>query len=321
MISQLAEVPGILLRRNLPLSELTRFGLGGPADWVIDASSEAAFIQAWHAAQSSGLPWTVLGGGSNLVVNDSGLRGIVLRYTARTLAADGNNVHAETGANLQDLVDLTIEHGLAGMHTMTGIPGWVGGAVYGNAGAYGHSIQEFVTRVRFFDGTSVREFDNADCEFRYRESVFKRHKNWVLLSASLVLPGGDAAELKETATGIRQIRDEKYPPTMQCAGSIFKNLILKNLPERARAAVPEKVVREGKVPSAWFLEQVGAKGIHRGGIKVADYHANLIYNEGGGTAAEVCSIIDELKDRVCREFGLELEEEVQYVGFADRVSH
>ena len=109
---------------------------------------------------------------------------------------------------------------------------------------------------------------------------------------------------------------EKYPATMKCAGSIFKNLILAELPETVRRQIPERVVREGKAPSAYFLEQVGAKGMRSGGIQVADYHANLIYNTGDGTARELCELIGELKSRVRKQFGLELEEEVQYVGFS-----
>ncbi len=106
---------------------------------------------------------------------------------------------------------------------------------------------------------------------------------------------------------------------MKCAGSIFKNLILAELPEAVRRQIPERVVREGKAPSAYFLEQVGAKGMRNGGIQVADYHANLIYNTGDGTARELCELIGELKSRVRSQFGLELEEEVQYVGFSPGV--
>ena len=216
---------------------------------------------------------------------------------------------------LQALVDESIGHGLENLHTMTGIPGSVGAAVYGNAGAYGHSISESVTGVRFHDSREVRFVDNAGCEFRYRESIFKRHKDWLILSADLDLPRGDQAKLAETADSILKVRNEKYPPTMKCAGSIFKNLLFRELPESARREVPDKVVREGKVPSAWFLEQAGAKGIRNGGIHVADYHANLIYNAGGGTARQVCEVIDDLKARVESRFGFALEEEVQYVGF------
>ena len=122
-------------------------------------------------------------------------------------------------------------------------------------------------------------------------------------------------ELRKTADDILKVRNEKFPVTMKCAGSIFKNLLLKELPPAVAAEVPEKVVREGKIPAAWFLEQVGAKGMVRGDIHVADYHANLIYNAGGGTAADLVAVIQELKSRVRARFGIEIEEEVQYVGW------
>ncbi len=130
----------------------------------------------------------------------------------------------------------------------------------------------------------------------------------------LLLEPGDAAALRQTADEIMRVRNEKFPVTMKCAGSIFKNLLLHELPASAAAAVPAAVVREGKIPAAWFLEQVGAKGMVRGDIHVAEYHANLIYNAGAGTAADLRALIGELKQRVRARFALELEEEVQYVG-------
>jgi UDP-N-acetylmuramate dehydrogenase len=224
-------------------------------------------------------------------------------------------LNAAAGAELQELVDYSIERGLSGLETMTGIPGSVGGAVYGNAGAYGHSIQERVERVRFLDSGTIRSIGNAECEFRYRESIFKRHKEWIILSVELHMSSAPEDDLQRTADEILRIRLEKYPPTMRCAGSIFKNLILNELPDTVRRQVPERVVREGKVASAFFLEQVGAKGTVNGGIRVADYHANLIYNAEHGTARQLCEVIDDLKLRVQQRFGLQLEEEVQYVGF------
>jgi UDP-N-acetylmuramate dehydrogenase len=207
---------------------------------------------------------------------------------------------------------------LKGLETMTGIPGSTGAAIYGNAGAYGHSIAERIASVRFFDGESIRVFDNAQCEFRYRESVFKERKEWIIFSALLAMEPGNAAELRETADRILNVRNRKYPPTMKCAGSIFKNFLLADLPPHVANEVPSTVIIEGKVPSAWFLEQVGAKGMKQGDIHVADYHANLIYNAGAGTARELVSIIGELKQRVGDRWGIPLEEEVQFVGFPPR---
>jgi UDP-N-acetylmuramate dehydrogenase len=314
--ARLAETPNLTVSGDAPLSLYTRFGIGGPADIYAETESVEAFVAALGVARSSGLAVMVIGGGTNLIVSDDGFRGVVLRYTAQSLAAEGDRVHADAGAELQQLVDFAIGRGLKGLETLAGIPGSVGAAVYGNAGAYGHAIAERVTAVRFFDGERVRVFDNAACEFHYRESVFKRHKDWIIFSTSLVLEAADAALLRRTADDILAVRNQKFPVTMKCAGSIFKNFLLRELPERVAAQVPAAVVREGKIPAAYFLEQVGAKGMGRGDIHVAAYHANLIYNAGAGTARDLCELIGELKARVRARFGIELEEEVQYVGFA-----
>jgi UDP-N-acetylmuramate dehydrogenase len=257
----------------------------------------------------------VIGGGTNLVVSDTGFDGVVLCFSGAGIQQEGTLLRAEAGAVLQDVVDRSIALGLQGMQTMTGIPGYLGGAVYGNAGAYGQSIQERVEAVHGTDGERVATFSNADCHFQYRESWFKSHKEWVILQTDLRFTEGDAAALQKGADEIRQIRDKKYPPSMRCAGSIFKNLFFAHLPASAQAEVPPKLVRDGKVPSAWFLEQAGVMGMRRGDIQVATYHANLIYNDGSGTAADLVAVIEECKKRVAERFGFELEEEVQYVGF------
>ena len=273
-------IPNVKVQENALLSQYTRFGIGGPASIYAETPDERSFMTALSEARNSGRPWVVIGGGTNLIVNDAGFDGIVLRFTASKIHAEGTLVHADAGAVLQDLVDFTIAHGLANIHTMTGVPGSVGAAVYGNAGAYGHSIMESVREVRFFDGQRVRMFDNAQCEFHYRESVFKRHKEWIIFSTTIELVNACADEIRHVADDILRTRNEKFPPAMKCAGSIFKNLMLAELPADVQLQVPARVVREGKVPSAYFLEQVGAKGLRHGGIHVADYHANLIYKIG-----------------------------------------
>ncbi|HEV8038411.1 MAG TPA: UDP-N-acetylmuramate dehydrogenase [Bryobacteraceae bacterium] len=316
-LQRLAQISNLTISEHTLLSRYTRFGIGGPAELYIETPSEPSFIAALNIVRASGVKFAVIGSGTNLIVSDAGFRGVILRFTASGISSDGRIVRAEAGAELQALVDYSIHHGLRGLETMTGIPGSVGAAIYGNAGAYGHSINESVRGVRFFDGSAIRVFSNAECEFHYRESVFKRHKDWIIFSTELELAPAPTDELRKTADGILKVRLEKYPVTMKCAGSIFKNLILAELPEAVQRQVPARVIREGKVPSAFFLEEVGAKGIQNGGIRVADYHANLIYNTGNGTARELCAIIADLKSRVQNRFGLTLEEEVQYIGFPD----
>ena len=311
---RLGEIPRLAILRDALLSQHTRFGIGGPASILVEAPDSASFVAALQIARDSGLNYVVIGGGTNLIVSDDGFRGVVLKLIARNISIDGENVSADAGVVLQDLVDTTVDHGLKGLETMTGIPGFTGAAVYGNAGAYGHSISESVTSVSFFNGQEIRRIDNAACQFHYRESIFKQHKDWIIFSADLRLAPADASVLRAAADKILAVRNAKYPPTMKCAGSIFKNFLLAELPGTVADQVPKTSIIEGKVPSAWFLEQVGAKGMREGGIEVASYHANLIYNVGDGTARELRSVIGELKRRVRERFGIEVQEEVQYVG-------
>ena len=311
----LRALEGVSVERNVPLSRLTRFGVGGPAALLVDCLKEESFIEALSLSGQSWLPLEVLGDGTNVVVSDAGFPGVIVRYRASGVTAAGPAVSVLAGTALQALVDFTIDRALGGLETMTGIPGWVGAAIYGNAGAYGHSIAERIRQVRCFDGTGVRILDGASCRFQYRHSVFKDNKGWMVLAAELCLDAAGAEQLRRTAADIRGIRDRKYPSQMRCAGSIFKNLFAADLPAEIASQVPGSAIREGKVASAWFLEQVGAKGMRCGDIQVAPYHANLLYNDGIGTAANLRALIEELKRRVVDRYGLLLEEEVQYVGF------
>lgn len=314
LADRLSRTSGLTVETGVQLKTCTRFAVGGPADLFARARNSEALSEAFIAARQAGVPFCLLGDGSNVVAADEGFRGLVVRYTADRLEYRNGAIEADAGGSLQALVDLTIEHSLEGMHTLTRIPGSVGGAVYGNAGAYGHQIDEFVERVDFVDGARLRSFGPAECEFEYRESVFKRRKDWLIAGVRLVIPRGHGPALRTRAAEIREVRDRKFPPTMRCAGSIFKNLHLHTLPEDAAAIVPDRAVRAGKVASAFFLELVGAKGMRNGGIEIAPYHANLIYNLGGGTAAQILELVTELKSRVRQRFGFEVEEEVQYIG-------
>ena len=310
----LAAIAGVRVHRNVSLATLARFAMGGPAAVLAESSDPKVFAAALDMVRASGCPWIVLGGGTNLIAEDAGYPGVILRFRGARMHVRGNTIWVEAGADLEALVDASVDAGLEGLHTMKRIPGWVGGAVYGNAGAYGHSLHEFVEHVQYLEDGRECAATLAECEFAYRHSAFKTHKNRVVIAVQLKLPKGDADALRARATEIQRTRDAKFPPTMRCAGSIFKNFLAAQLPPDALARVPQKSIIEGKVPSAWFLEQVGAKGMQRGGIQVAGYHANLIYNDGQGTSADFKLLVGELKKRVWEAFGVVCEEEVQYVG-------
>ena len=319
--NELVRIPGLQLFPAEPLARHTRFALGGPARLLADSTTLASLNTALTLLRQSGHPFLLIGGGTNLIVADSGFDGIVLRYRATLLRHSEGEVIIGSGADLETLVDATVASGLAGMECLKRIPGWVGAAIYGNAGAYGQQVSDRLTSVTFHDGLAVRQLPRDECGFRYRSSLFKQHRDWVILEAAFALEPGDTSALAARAEEIRAVRDEKFPPSLRCAGSVFKNFILATLPAATQRRVPTNMVKGGKVPAAWFLEQVQAKGLTRGGIHVAAYHANLIYNDGHGLATQLVALIDELKQRVTAEFEIALEEEVQYVGFAGRASY
>src|SRR5689334_7567226 len=188
---RLAEIPNLTVSLQTPLSRYTRFAIGGPADVFAETCSEEAFIAALAAARAEGLAIMVIGGGTNLIVSDEGYRGLVIRFRDDRISADAARVTVGAGAVLQDLVDFANHRGLKGLETLAGIPGWVGAAVYGNAGAYGHAISERVHKVRFLEGAETRVFNNEECRFRYRESIFKERKEWIILSVELNLESAD----------------------------------------------------------------------------------------------------------------------------------
>ncbi|MEK7154756.1 MAG: UDP-N-acetylmuramate dehydrogenase, partial [Patescibacteria group bacterium] len=245
--------------------------------------------------------WMVIAGGSNLLVSDGGYPGLVIV-----------NKMPGSGMALNDLVDQMNDQGLAGMECLAGIPGTVGGAVYGNAGAYGQTISDHLAGVTTLSGYWPKE----KCEFGYRESVFKKNKE-IIVEVKFDLPKGDREALIAKSQEIRELRKKKYPLEMKCPGSFFMNLWFDQLPEGVQKQIPEEKIRGGKVAAGYLLEQIGAKGRKLGGAAVADYHGNLIYNAGGATARDIWELAQQLRNEVKSKFGVELVPEVQFIGNFD----
>ena len=312
---RLAEIPNLTVLTDAPLSRYTRFGIGGPADIFAETESVDAFVAALTSAHSSGSPVMVIGGGTNLVVSDNGFRGVVLRYRASRLTADGTRVVADAGAVLQDLVDFTVDAGLQ----RTGDAGR-----YSRLGGRRSLRQRRRLRPLHFRARGERAFLRwpAQCVSSItplRIPLSRKH---------LQTPQGVDYFLHRAACSSRRCPCAaqdcgRYRQGPQRKVSGHHEVRRQHLQESAshRTSTPRggtsarNSVREGKIPAAWFLEQAGAKGLQRGDIHVATYHANLIYNAGDGTASDLRAVIQELKLRVRDRFGIEIEEEVQYVGW------
>lgn len=298
-----------------PFSQLTTLGIGGNIRLVVTANSQQEVLKAVSLAQENNLNFLVLGSGSNLLVTDKPLELLVIKNAATGIKQDGDQLIVEAGTVLQELVDYTLENGLAGMQRMTGIPGTVGGAIYGNAGAYGQTIAEFLTEVQVFTGQNTLTLSKEDCQFEYRDSGFKKNK-FIILSATFKLPSGDPSALKQEAEETLELRKKKYHPGIKCPGSFFRNYLTSEIPEETLAMLPPRIDTFGKTPAYIFLEELGAKGDQQGQIKIADYHANLFMNLGGGTAEDFYQLASKWHKKVKEKYGIDLEPEVQLIGLS-----
>jgi UDP-N-acetylmuramate dehydrogenase len=293
------------LQKNVQLSNFVTFKLGGPAEYFFEAKNINELVAAIDFATKQKIPWFVLGGGSNLVVSDHGIDGLVIKNSCKDrLEIDAQNhiLDVSAGYDLGELVKMAYKSSLSGAESFTGIPGSVGGAIYGNAGAYGRSIGEILlnAEVLFPDG-SVKTVDNSFFDFDYRTSILKRCRH-IVLSASFQLKAGKSEKILERMKDIMAQRRSKHPDhSVGCAGSFFKNL--PPLPGEARRRAAGAV-----------LEKAGAKSMSIGGASVFHKHANFIINTGNATSEDVKKLAQLLKEKVMHDFGIELNEEVKYIG-------
>jgi UDP-N-acetylmuramate dehydrogenase len=289
------------IRRNVKLSRYTTFRIGGPADFFIKVQSIESLKKALAFAVEKNIPFIVMGGGSNLLICDYGIRGLVIKNNLRGIRKKDNNIIARSGEKLSGVVNFAMKNNLSGLEFATGIPGSLGGAIYGNAGAYGKAVGDLLVRAKLMDSEgNVRIVDRSSLGFKYRHSILKENGEVVLESEFSLTPGNDK-EIERDMDRILEERTRKHPAKgAGCAGSYFKNLDPPNPGEH-------------RVPAGMLLEKVGAKGLKKGKAVVFQGHANFITNSGGAKASEVLELAEEMKQKVKNAFGIELEEEVLYI--------
>jgi UDP-N-acetylmuramate dehydrogenase len=293
---------------NARIARLTTFKVGGPADWLIEARLPDDITTAIQLAREHHVPVTVLGGGSNVLVADAGVRGLVIRiHGGDVRSIDESRIRADGGVTINGLVRWTISHGCAGLEAWAGTPGTVGGAIHGNAHFRGRLISEYVLQVTLVDTDGVITDVPADAmEFGYDYSRLHRTKEAVLAADFRVSPGEPAA-LRATARESLAFRKRTQPLESASAGCIFQN------PNPSRDVVPD-----GMPASAGALvDRAGLKGAASGPAMVSTTHANFIVNHGGASADQIRNLIQRCKQGVRDRFGVELREEVVFLGFED----
>jgi UDP-N-acetylmuramate dehydrogenase len=300
----------------VPLGTKTTFGVGGTASAYLRVQTAAAFAAAVARARAANLPFTVFAGGSNVVFADRPTTPLIVQFLVTRprliVRAAERLIVAEAGTSLAALIRAAIRRGWSGLETLSGIPGTVGGAVAGNAGAYGQSIAGALVRVEALVDARARWLSRDECRFAYRDSIFK-HQPWLILRAEFAFEPGEARVLTRRAREIIKLREKKYAPGLACPGSFFKNVLASQVSKKVLAKIEPTKIVAGKIPAGYLLESVGAKGLTTKHLAVADFHGNLIINRGGATCREVQAFADDLRRRVHSHFGLTLEEEVRYL--------
>jgi UDP-N-acetylmuramate dehydrogenase len=307
------------LRQNVPLAPMTTFKVGGSADYFAEVAGALELAEAIEYAETHHLLTCVLGGGSNVLFSDQGFRGMVIHINDGGVHASGDKLLCGAGMPLFDAVWAAKDAELAGIEMLAGIPGSIGGAVRGNAGAFGTEMKDVVSSVKVFvrDTGMVKEFKNEQCGFGYRTSIFKRDTRMIILSAELKLhPGGNKKELERIIKETVAKREAKHPQDARCAGSFFTNPTVTD--EHLREEFFKDTgmrPKDDKLPAGWVIDHAGLRGKRVGGAMVSMIHPNYLINTGDATAEDVLMLASVVKQRVRDELDVRLIEEVQMVGF------
>lgn len=291
------------------LKRYSTFGIGGIAELFVLAKKPEDIISAVLWAKKKKIPVKIFAGGSNVFFERNNFKELLICICGGKIIRNKNKYIVDSGVSLDSVVKKSLRDGYGGLESLTAIPGTIGGAVFGNAGAYGHSISEAVRRAQVFDGKKVFWVNRDMCKFGYRDSLFKR-KNLVILRIEILLKKDKKGVASGVSKNIRLIRNKKYPPILKCPGSFFKNVLAKSISKSAIKKIDISKIIEGKIPAGYLLESVGAKGMCVGGIGVANYHGNLFINNGRATPKDVNIITSLLKKRVKTKFDIDLEEEI-----------
>jgi UDP-N-acetylmuramate dehydrogenase len=297
LAKQLQEMKIGTVKENEPLASHTTIKIGGPADLFIEPSTIENLEKAMKVVQEAGVKWTAIGRGSNLLVSDKGIEGVVIKLGAGLdhLEVVDTRVTVGAGASIVALAMTLSRKGLSGLEFASGIPGSVGGAVYMNAGAHGSDISRILEKahILFEDGT-MEWLSVEQMKFSYRTSVLQKERPGIVLEAVFNLQAGDIETIKAVIKKNKDYRKDTQPWSSPCAGSIFRN----PLPNYA----------------GQLVEKAGLKGYSIGGAQISDMHGNFIVNTGNATAADVLELIDFVKAKIWELYSIRMETEVEIIG-------
>jgi UDP-N-acetylmuramate dehydrogenase len=315
------ELPGI--KTGVELKDYTTYKIGGPAKYFFVAQNKEDLAGAIKIARKNKLPFFILGGGSNLLVSDKGFKGLVIKIDISDIKLDNNKAFVEAGANLTKLAYDSADNGLSGMEWAAGIPGTVGGAIHGNAHAFGTKISDTVSIAETINLKTLKfeNFTKKQCQFSLKNSIFKKNKNLIIVSAILEFKKESAEEVKSRIKRFLEYRRTNHPMNFPSAGSTFVNPEVKIKDKKLLEKFPELINynKRGSVPSGYLIEKCGLAGKKKGNAQISEKHCNFIINLGNAKAKDVLSLMKLAKNKVKDVFGIKLETEIQFIGFNGKI--
>jgi len=308
-----------IVKKNYDLSFHNTFRLGAQAQFFVMVKNRKEFLRAVGWAKENKSPIIIIAGGSNIILAAKKIKGLVIKFSGEGCKIKGPVITAWAGSGLAKLTKLAIKRSLAGLEWAYGIPGSLGGAIRGNAGAYGSEISRVVAEVEAYDLKKNKfiRLNNRACGFNYRHSIFKKKKNLVIIGAKLKLSKGDPAAIKKLTDVSFKLRFAANPK-QPSAGCIFKNPSYAELAKRNKKLALELkargLVRAGKVAVGYLIDQLGFKGRTSGGAKISQLHANFIVNTGRAEGGDIIKLINLVKKKIKNKYKINPEEEIQYLG-------
>ncbi|MFH1656248.1 MAG: UDP-N-acetylmuramate dehydrogenase [Candidatus Nealsonbacteria bacterium] len=311
------ELSGV--RENVSLAEYTTFKIGGKARYFYIAENKQDLIRVIKIIKRFKIPFFILSGGSNILFSDKGFNGIVIKFQACHYKLQGNNIYVESGLMLDKLSKIVKNEMLTGLEWGAGIPGTIGGAIYGNAQAFGSRISDSIKEVEALNTETleIQKILKKDCLFSLKNGIFKENKNLIILSAIFEFKKADEIEIEKKIEEFLNYRKTRHPLKYPSAGSVFINPEIKISSLKLLKEFPEieELNKKGIIHSGWLIEKCGLKGKQIGKAKFSDGHANFIVNLGGAKSKDVLALIKLAKQKIKEKFGIELKEEIQIVNY------
>jgi UDP-N-acetylmuramate dehydrogenase len=307
-----------MFQENISLAQYSSYKIGGKARYFCEVKNVAVLKETIQRARAQALPIFILAGGTNVLVNDDGFPGLIIKPNFDSSAVYGNQIYAEAGLHMKDLLDLAIHNQLSGLEWAGGLPGSLGGAVRGNAGAFSGEMKDLVIEVTSLDISHTPQLVtrvNKDCAFGYRTSIFKEKGNEIIISAKLLLSLGNSEKIKTETEKKIQYRNERHPMEYPNAGSMFKNIKLENVPEEIQRQFKLKIKNDPfpVLPAAVLIAAAGLSGISSGGAMISPKHPNFIVNTLNATASDVKQLVNLVKSTIQDKYHITLEEEIMFI--------